>query len=480
MIAFMPTPLLLLYLPDEVLINIFDFLDFDTLRNASLVCKLFVDLAEPLLYRHVNILSGEQASAFSASLGANPHRATWVRSLLISTKFGEDEGLSTLPPHIGRMRHLQDLRLETPDCNAKFPEERVAWVNLQDRYERIFESASAVVPGGHRVLPSLRNCTLHFVDGQKEIYSMTKYAMLFLHPNLRSLTMSCASTDFTDRLLTPFQRDETLMKSTNLEHLHLEECDIFEPSLAILLSFPKALKSLKISEGIRYDGIFNARSSRMHGNVHPGYLVDAIAEHCTDSLEYLSLSLGHLRQAFQNINHSGHHLDLTAFHALKQLDLDVRTVNLVRVRVPCDHATWRRFPPNLETLKIFGIPLGERPPFQARRRVWFPFDSCLAADKARHGLKSLKNLIYSYEYYREDDEIPRSSISDTESVDEINQVSLAHRNMIEKCNEVLPQYRKANIRLEIEMVALPNGFIPPYLFPEDKPKYFKLWESAPE
>lgn len=158
----MPTPLLLLHLPDEVLINVFNFLDFETLCNASLVCKHFLDLAEPLLYHTVNILSGQQASAFSASLCANPHRATWVRSLLVSTKFGDDGGLSTLPPHIGRMRHLQNLCLETPDCNAKFPEERVAWVNLQDRYERIFESASAVVPEGHRVLPSLKNCKSNF------------------------------------------------------------------------------------------------------------------------------------------------------------------------------------------------------------------------------------------------------------------------------------------------------------------------------
>jgi len=291
--------------------------------------------------------------------------------------------------------------------------------------------------------------------------------------------MSCASTDFPNRLLASFQDDESLVKSTSLEHLHLEECDIFSPSLGILLSFPRALKSLTISEGIRYDGIFSARSSRMHGNVSPAPFVEAIAKHCTDSLEYLSLSLGHLRQGFQHINHPGQHLNLTGFHAMKRLDLDVRTVNLVRVRALCDHATWRRLPPNLETLKIFGIPLGERPPFQARRRVWFPFDTCLVNDKAKHGLRLLKTLIYSYEYYREDDELPRLSISDEEdSVEEISQVAVAHRRMIDRCKELQGVFKKAAVRLEIEMVALPNGFIPPYLFPEDTPTYFKLWESA--
>ncbi|EXJ88929.1 hypothetical protein A1O3_01993 [Capronia epimyces CBS 606.96] len=481
MIAPTPASLLLLHLPDEILISVFGFLDVPTLRHAFLVCKHFNGLAEPFLYHTVQVLNGLQAAALSASLYANPRRATWIRSLLVSTKFGEDEGLSMLPPHLAKMHNLQDLCLETPDCNAKFPEERVPWVNLQDRYERIFESASAVVPNpANRVLPNLRRCTLHFVDGQKEMYSMTRYAMLFLHPNLRSLTISCASTDFPDVLLAPFHDDHTLIKSTNLEHLHLEECDIFSPSLAILLSFPRALKSLRISEGIRYDGIFSARSSRVHGNVAPQPFVDALSQHCTNSLEHLSLALGYMRQGFEHIDFEGSFLNLTAFHAMKQLDLDVRTANLIRVRGVCDHRTWRRLPPNLETFKIFGIPFGDRPPFHARRRVWFPFEPCLVNDKAGHGMRMLKNLICSYEYYREDDEEPPRSISDDgDSVYETSQVAIAQQRMMDRCNEIAPLFHRRRVRLEIELVVLPNGFIPPYLFTEDEPRSFILWESAP-
>jgi len=159
MIASTPLTLLLLHLPDEVLITIFGFLDFSTLCDATLVCKHFNDLVEPFLYHSIEILNGYQASVLSASLQANDRRATWIRSLLVSVKFGEDQGLHTLPPLISRMCNLQDLCLETPDCNAKFPEERVTWVNLQDRYERIFESASAVVPEAFgRLLPNLQTC----------------------------------------------------------------------------------------------------------------------------------------------------------------------------------------------------------------------------------------------------------------------------------------------------------------------------------
>jgi hypothetical protein len=317
------------------------------------------------------------------------------------------------------------------------------------------------------------------VDSNKEIYSMSKYAMLFLHTNLRSLTMSCASTDYEDRLLREFQDDETLIRSTNLEHLHLEECDIWAPSLAILLSFPKALKSLKISEGIRYDGGFSARSSRLHGNVSPGALVDAIAEHCAGYLEHLSLSLGYMRPSHQAFSFPGQHLNLTGFPTMKQLDLDVRTVNLIRTRAICDHNTWRRLPPNLETLKIFGITLGDRPPFVARRRVWFPLDTCIATEKARHGVRLLKTLIYSYEYYREDEERRLSIDDDGETVERPSEVGLAKRMMVEKCDEMRKLYTKAGVRLEIEMVTLPEGYIPPYLFTEHKPVTSMLWESAP-
>lgn len=161
MIAQTPTGLMLLDLPDEVLICIFGFLDFRALGRASLACKHFADLAEPFKYRGIEITTGHQASGLASALHDKPNRATWIRSLLISTKFGDDHGLVNLPPHLTLMSNLEHLCLETPDCNAKVPEERVNWVSLQERYERVFEAASAVVPKGvERVLPHLKTCML--------------------------------------------------------------------------------------------------------------------------------------------------------------------------------------------------------------------------------------------------------------------------------------------------------------------------------
>lgn len=221
------------------------------------------------------------------------------------------------------------------------------------------------------------------------------------------------------------------------------------------------------------------RNSRLHGNVKPIPFVEAVATNCVESLEYLSLSLGYARPSQTSIHEPGHHLNLTEFLALKHLDLDVRTANLIRVRQRCDHSTYRRLPPNLETLKVFGIPLGDRPPFDSRRRVWFPFDTCFIVDKAQHGVGLLKNLVYSYEYYREEDESRTYVNEEGDTVEEISPILLGQRLMVEKCKELQPLFKRAAVRLEVETIALPNGFIPPYLFTEDKPKRSLLWESGP-
>lgn len=149
----------LLTIPDELLISIISNLDLDALLQTVLVCKHLSDLAEPFLYHHITILNGRQGAALSHSLLARPCRTTWVRTFLISTKLGEEEGLSRLPPFIARMTNLQDLRLETPDCNKVEPSDRVGWISLQGRYERVFEGASILFPNkALRHLPGLQSC----------------------------------------------------------------------------------------------------------------------------------------------------------------------------------------------------------------------------------------------------------------------------------------------------------------------------------
>jgi len=150
----------LLELPDEILLAIISYIpDREDLRSLACVNRRTNGLAEPFLYSSIEVVKGSQAAALAKGITSRKTRATWIRSLLVSTRFGEDQGLNSLPPQISLMRNLRDVRLETPDCNIKPTHQRIPWVQLQERYERIFESSSLLVPAAKRCLPHLESCS---------------------------------------------------------------------------------------------------------------------------------------------------------------------------------------------------------------------------------------------------------------------------------------------------------------------------------
>lgn len=312
--------------------------------------------------------------------------------------------------------------------------------------------------------------------------TLKRHHALFLHPNLRSLTISCASTDFVHNLPETLTRDLSLTRSTKLEHLHLEECDINAHSLKKLLRLSQDLQSLKISEGTRYDHGMFSRQGRKHGNVAPDALVEAMTKYCSKSLTKLSLALGHVRQGGHSINQRGQHLNLTLFDNLKSLELNLLTCSLIRINGGCDHATSRRLPSSLEELKVFGIPLSPRHrPFRALNVPYFPLNLCFVREKAAHGVPNLKTITYSYAYLDADE---RSSLATSnesiDSVDSVPQVPLAQNRIVQECIKQLPLFEKAQVRLRIVMVQLPQGYIPPFLFPEESPSSYLLWDSISE
>ena len=470
----------LLGLPDEVLVHIIGFVTSQDDLSSVARIKHLNGLAEPTLYNEIDISSGRKAAVLARAITKRPSRATWIKSLLVSTTFGDDIGLEKLPPLIRMMRNLQDLRLETPDCNKRDAEDRVPWMQLQDRYERIFEESSAVMPADRRLLPNLQSCTMHFVDATKEIYPLSRYAMLFLHPTLQSLTIPCASTDIPKNLLSNFQDDVHLLKSTDLHHLHLEECDIYPPSLAILLSFAKRLRSFRLSEGTRYTPN-RGYHPRLHGDVNPAELVEALKQHCTESLEWLSLTLGYMRSAHQHIDQYGQHLNVSAFTNVKHLEVDMITAFLLVPLTRCDHGTWKRFPPALKSLKVFEIKLFgvlvRNPPFSAAGREYWPFEDCVVKEKVRHGLANLEVLIYSFDTLSQEDDDDDAEEEDQEMREvETHNFMRSKNNLIAAAATSYPIFKKARIRLLVELVSLPPGFIPPYLSNEESPKTYTIWD----
>jgi hypothetical protein len=90
----------LLDLPQELLDEVFSYLELSDISCSIRVCQSFLLLAQKYLYRDITILRGGQAAALVEAFHQNPARVKWVRSLLVSTRFGDDDGLQALPPWI--------------------------------------------------------------------------------------------------------------------------------------------------------------------------------------------------------------------------------------------------------------------------------------------------------------------------------------------------------------------------------------------
>lgn len=89
--------------PPEVLVLALRQLEISDLQSLTAVCKYLKTLGEPCLYRDIIIRRGQQAAALVRSFAKNRQRVRWVRSLLVSTRFGDDRGLHSLPPWIAKV-----------------------------------------------------------------------------------------------------------------------------------------------------------------------------------------------------------------------------------------------------------------------------------------------------------------------------------------------------------------------------------------
>jgi len=467
----------LLALPDEILIHVVSYLDLGDnpgssggLLEARLTCSNFKALVDPVIFQSYEILRGEKAERLAVLLTRDERRATWLRSVLASTKYDDDRGLEYFPTYLGAMRNLRRLILETPDCNSKSSEDRVKWVQLQKQYEFIFQQSSVATFEEDRVLPMLEECTMHFVDDAVSLYPLTKYSSIFLHPTLKSLTLSCACTDMPNNILKDHRQYE---RTTALEHVHFEECDFDAEALGILLKFPKALKSLKMSEGVRYSDDHSSRRTRLHGNLNPAMLSRALSQSVGSSLETLSISLGFQRSRGQSINVPGRSLELTNLVNLKRLDVSMNTLGLLITRPDCDHEIYRRLPPSLVTIRVFTIPM-----LILRGKPPVPFQTCLFKDKVAHGLPNLDHVIYCYEYQAPHGRSSFGLIQHRREDAITRLISYSKNNVKEANDKDYHIYKKHNIRVTVEMEVTPPGFIPPYLHNEEKPTRSVIWDTT--
>jgi hypothetical protein len=140
---------------------------------------------------------------------------------------------------------------------------------------------------------------------------MGRNAIVFLHPTLRNLTVSCF--DICDDIETYLSANPN---STPLKSLIFDECNINITGLAAILSVPKALEKLTLGERMYH----MYRSGHVPLGRSPALLLQALSLQ-KDSLQYLKHIGG-------RTEHPGIHNDLSMaiFPHMRAMELDTHSI----------------------------------------------------------------------------------------------------------------------------------------------------------
>ena len=166
-------------------------------------------------------------------------------------------------------------------------------------------------------------------------------SFVFLHPNLRNLTISCARIDGAE-----LEHLKSRPLRTPLSSLFLDQCDVSASGLTTILSIPTSLKSLKFFEVSR-------QGPQIHSLDYSPALLRALSLQ-RHSLESLCLSLRNPK-----LSPFTREFDMSSFLALRVLM--IRCQRLTESVYPTS-LKWATYaPPALDTLVFSGID------FQSRR-----------------------------------------------------------------------------------------------------------------
>ncbi|KAF1976777.1 hypothetical protein BU23DRAFT_551233 [Bimuria novae-zelandiae CBS 107.79] len=336
----------LLALVDELLLSIIDQIDSrDALCQLAAACRRFQGLTEPYIWRSLLVISGHHARSIAAALDLREERSEYVQELSIRYPDGGRDGIQELNHFIVLMKKLKHLTIESPCPNNvewNDTKEFDGWTKID--YATLLEASVYPRKGVESTLPMLQSLTLHGHGPDKRKFTFGRCAVVFLHPTLKRLTISC--TNF-DAKITHDDITEKQRRSTPLNSLTLIECNVNVNFLDVVLSLPKALKELNIGERLHvFPGCLPSADSSTRTS-QPAFL-KALARQA-DSLEHLSHIAGstqYLPSLVDDLEPNTPRLrDLTS---LRTLSLGIETMLLTHVKRD-------DYPLSLESLKVMDV-----------------------------------------------------------------------------------------------------------------------------
>ncbi|KAF2707963.1 hypothetical protein K504DRAFT_458444 [Pleomassaria siparia CBS 279.74] len=323
----------ILSLVDELLLCIVDQIDsHEALCNLAVTCSRFQGLVEPYCWRSLLVTKGRHASRIALALNNRVERIGFIQDMAIRYDYKHEEGIENLGAFLANMHKLRNLTIESPCPNngdwrtgASF----FSWSRID--YTTLFET---------RALPMLTSFSLHGHPSESRKFAFGKMAIIFFHPTLRDITISCS--DFNDDINLDDIVPEKL-KSTPLQSLTLIECNVYVRFLDVVLSLPRALKRLSIGERLH---VFQNRPSDNLADrtSHPLFL--SALEKQADSLTHLTHNAGnthYLRSQPQVTTDSS--TPLRNFHHLEHLAIGFESPLL-------QHVHQSSCPDSLKTIKL--------------------------------------------------------------------------------------------------------------------------------
>ncbi|KAF1992015.1 hypothetical protein K402DRAFT_399947 [Aulographum hederae CBS 113979] len=342
----MPRPPLRLFdLAEELILAIIEQIDSsDALCALARTSPRLQSLTEPYIYSDIFIRTGDETRNLSNLFTKRIERAWAVQNLTVRYVVDDENGMEVLNVWIQHMRKLRTLFIETPCCNDTFwhvegnPWESAGRID----FVRLFQLAvtppiSSMSPPILQQLNSL-NLHSHSTGDGNARYNFDRAAIIFTHPTLRTLKLSCFDIE-PDIATLDFLQNKS--KTSPLTSLTFEECNVSIAGLEILLSIPKALAHLDVGERMYHA----RRRPFVHLSHDLGHFFRALAQQA-DSLTHLSHSVVNTapRQHEPDI-HSDYSPGFSSLTALHNLSLSPASI-LKR------HLFALGGPPNLEHLRF--------------------------------------------------------------------------------------------------------------------------------
>ncbi|KAH6723376.1 hypothetical protein BKA61DRAFT_648537 [Leptodontidium sp. MPI-SDFR-AT-0119] len=325
----------LLRLADELLIQIAQHIDSSQdLCSLAVTCSRLQGFAEPVLYSSILIRNGSKALKLFNAILRRSGRALFVRKLHIRYRSDGEAGIEILNLALLHLLKLKELLIEAPCCNDT-PSQRADFQSQgKIDYATYFEFASSMTLGPQpQVQIPLETLVLHShnVRGpDRRAFDMGKNAVIFLHPTLRNLTISCFDIGENIKSYLSASKNSTVLRS-----LIFDECNITTDGLAAILSVPKALESLTIGERIHH------RSNHEPLGRHPAKFLKALA------LQERSLTYVKHIGGRTDLPHKSTQLSLATFSNIKNMKLDADSI-LTRILKETAPPWAPTIPPNLK------------------------------------------------------------------------------------------------------------------------------------